>query len=140
MTHHAAIGNTLGDTQRVQSSPIVTAATVAALNPIALTKAAPVEDVESYVRAYFAKTPIMAEVARCESQFRQLGKDGLVLRGRVVSDDLGVMQINAYFHQDTAEKLGFDLYSLEGNLAYAKNLYERQGLQPWSASAPCWDK
>ena len=31
-----------------------------------------------------------------------------------------------------------DLDSIYGNMAYARDLYERQGTQPWSASAPCW--
>ena len=50
------------------------------------------------------------------------------------------MQINTYYHADTAERLGIDIHSLEGNMAYAKNLYEREGLQPWSASSKCWSK
>lgn len=140
MTHQAAMGDTLGQTQQVQNSPIVMAASYAVLNPV---EAAPITNpvhVEEYVRAYFAKTPLLAEVARCESQFRQFDKSGNVLEGRAVPDDKGVMQINAHFHEDTAKKLGYDIYTLEGNLAYAKNLYERQGLRPWSASAPCWDK
>jgi hypothetical protein len=131
----------LGDAQ-IQNSHIVRSASVAVLaaDEIEAEPVKNVDNVEAYVRAYYRETPILAEVARCESQFRQVGKDGKVLRGRVVPDDLGVMQVNAYFHEDTAKKLGFDLYSLDGNLAYAKNLYERQGLRPWSASAPCWDK
>ncbi len=132
----------IGDTQRIQNSHIVRSASVSVLakDEIEMVPVKKVENVEAYVRAYFAETPMLAEVARCESQFRQFGKDGKVLRGRVVSDDLGVMQINAYFHEETAVKFGFNLYTLDGNLAYAKNLYDRQGLQPWSASAPCWDK
>ena len=122
----------------VQSSAIVEAASSQVLNGSKVKMDSKI--VENRVRAYFEETPILAEVARCESQFRQFGKDGDVLRGVVVSDDLGVMQINNYFHGDTAEKLGHDLHTLEGNLAYAKYLYEKQGLKPWKASAPCWDK
>ncbi|MES2436873.1 MAG: hypothetical protein V4519_02585 [Patescibacteria group bacterium] len=129
-------------TNAVENTPIVEAASAQILSQknSQSKSAAATTSVETYVRAYFEETPILAEVARCESRFRQHGKDGEVLRGMMVDDDLGVMQINDYFHGKTADKLGLDLHTLEGNLAYAKYLYEKQGLQPWSASAPCWDK
>lgn len=92
------------------------------------------------MREYFKETPILAEVARCESHYRQFTKKGDVLRGEVNRSDVGVMQINEYYHGKTAEKLGINLYSLEGNLAYAKNLYERQGVAPWVHSKKCWSK
>jgi len=82
----------------------------------------------------------MIQIARCESQFRHILTDGSVLRGRVDSADTGVMQINARYHGDVAEKLGLDLLNLHDNMAYARNLYERQGTRPWNASAPCWAK
>lgn len=96
--------------------------------------------VEDLVREYFADTPVLAEVARCESAFRQFGKDGKVLRGLVDSRDVGVMQINEYYHLSRSKKLGFDIYSIEGNMAYAKFIYNEKGSQPWKASAPCWGK
>lgn len=99
-----------------------------------------VQDTEALVRAYFRDVPIMAQVARCESTFRHTLKDGSVLRGRVNQNDIGVMQINTYYHGEKAEELGLDLYTIEGNLMYARYLYERKGTQPWSASAPCWSR
>lgn len=100
------------------------------------TKADPA--VEMRVYAYFADIPEMIYVAQCESTFRHYGADGNVLRGNVVSADVGVMQINEYYHLDRAVSLGYDIQTLEGNLGYARFLYEEQGLQPWSASKPCW--
>ena len=94
--------------------------------------------VEAKVRAYFADIPIMAEIARCESTFRHRLSDGSVLRGYVDSADTGVMQINLRYHAVTAERLGLDLEDIYDNMAYARNLYERKGTQPWNASAPCW--
>src|SRR3990167_2446320 len=64
------------------------------------------QTVEQYVREYFADAPIMAEVARCESRFKQFDNDG----------------------------------SIQGNVAYAKYLYEKEGVQPWASSSPCWSK
>lgn len=98
------------------------------------------ESLGEYVRTYFADTPILADIAWCESRMRHLDKDGTILRGMVDSDDIGVMQINTRYHQKTADELGIDLYSLSGNLAYAEYLYEKQGVKPWMASSPCWGK
>lgn len=95
-------------------------------------------NLEMYVRQYFKDEPILAEISRCESTFKHYDKKGNIIRGIVNDKDVGVMQINEYYHSDTAEKLGYDLHSVEGNLAYAKYLYEKFGSQPWSASSPCW--
>jgi len=95
---------------------------------------------EAAVRKYFSDIPVMIQVARCESTFRHTLEDGSVLRGKVDNRDTGVMQINTYYHGETAEDLGLDLENLEDNMAYARSLYERQGTQPWSASAPCWSR
>jgi len=82
----------------------------------------------------------MIHIARCESTFRHTLADGSVLRGRVDPADTGVMQINLRYHGETAKKLGLDVTDIYDNMAYARNLYERQGTQPWSASEPCWGK
>jgi hypothetical protein len=93
---------------------------------------------ESYVREYFKETPILAEIARCESRFRQVGKDGQVLRGESNKSDLGLLQVNEYYHGEKAVDLGFDLTTVNGNLAYAKYLYDKEGTKPWNASKKCW--
>lgn len=94
--------------------------------------------VAEYVRAYFADTPVLARIAWCESKFEHTEADGSVLRGKVTPADVGVMQINEYYHGKTAKILDIDLHSLDGNLAYARYLYEREGTTPWNASRHCW--
>ncbi len=98
------------------------------------------KQVESYIREEFAETPILVEIARCESTFRQYNEKGVPIRGIANKKDVGVMQINELYHAQTAEKLGYDIQSIQGNVAFAKYLYEKYGSQPWSASAPCWSK
>lgn len=98
------------------------------------------KEVEAYIRKEFADTPILVDIARCESTFRQFHNDGTVVRGRVNKSDVGVMQINLAYHADTAKKMGLDLYTVEGNAAYGKYLYDKYGSQPWSASEPCWSR
>ena len=93
---------------------------------------------EKYVREYFADNPILIDIAWCESKFKQYEEDGEVHRGEVNRSDVGVMQINEYYHGDTAEWFNIDLYTLEGNVTYAKYLFEKEGTQPWSSSSHCW--
>ena len=95
---------------------------------------------EQYVRKYFSDVPIMIQVARCESQFRQLDSDGEIHRGVVNPADVGVMQINEHYHLDKSVEENYDIYTLEGNTAYARKLYEKQGTAPWKSSKPCWGK
>ncbi len=119
-----------------------TSATTTVPAPIVkvVTQKYPLVSIETYVREYFKDEPILAEVARCESTFRQYDSNGTILRGRVNSDDVGVMQINKFYHEDTADALGYDIYSIDGNLAFGRWLYQKYGAAPWSASSSCWAK
>ncbi len=96
--------------------------------------------VEKYLREQYSDTPILLEIARCESELRQFNSNGNVLRGRVDRDDIGVMQINERYHADTAKVLGYNIHTIEGNVSYAKYLYEKEGAKPWKASQKCWIK
>jgi hypothetical protein len=119
------------------------------VSSLASTSTAPVQEVkevkvsnistEEFVKKYFSDVPVMIEVARCESQFRQ-HVDGKVLKGAVNEFDKGVMQINEMYHLERAKKMGLDIHTIEGNLSYARFLFEKEGLKPWSSSSACWKK
>jgi hypothetical protein len=95
--------------------------------------------VEDVVRSYFKDIPIMIEVARCESGFTHIDPStGKVFRGYANPKDVGVMQINEDYHLPTAKKMGLEITNLKDNLAYARYLYEQNGIRPWNASRPCW--
>jgi len=119
-----------------------TSATTSAPAPIVktVTPMRPLVSIETYVREYFRDEPLLAEIARCESTFRQYDAKGNILRGIVNDDDIGVMQINKFYHEDKADQLGYDIYSIDGNLAFGRWLYQKYGATPWSASSPCWAK
>lgn len=87
----------------------------------------------------FAATPILKKIAFCESGHRQFNENGSVLRGYVNSQDVGLMQINEKYHLSTAQKLGINIYTTEGNIEYAQYLYRTQGVKPWVHSSHCWD-
>jgi hypothetical protein len=105
---------------------------------LSLKTSQPTSNTESIVRDYFSDIPVMAEVARCESGFRHTLSDGSVLSGRVDSADTGVMQINKRYHLSAASAMNLNLDNIYDNMAYARHLYETQGVQPWASSAYCW--
>ncbi len=82
----------------------------------------------------------LLEIARCESHYRQYDETGDVLRGNHNPRDVGIFQINERFHLDQSQKLGYDIYTAEGNIRYAIWLSEKEGIGHWSASRPCWGK
>lgn len=98
------------------------------------------ETVEAEVREYFKDESILIEIAHCESRFRHVRQNGNIFRGVENDKDVGVMQINEDYHLQTAQKLDYDIYTLHGNMAYARYLYEREGAQPWVHSGKCWKK
>lgn len=122
--------------------PIVEAATTSqpiqqTLNSTQITDPAAIK---AYVANYFSQTPILADIASCESHDQQFNPDGSVMRGAVVYQDVGIMQINETYHGEEAKALGYDIYTLDGNLAFAQWLYDKEGTAPWQSSSPCWDK
>jgi hypothetical protein len=90
--------------------------------------------------------PELKKICACESgdgtigSERQFNSDGTVLQGRVDKDDTGMCQINLRYHGESAEKMGLDVRTEQGNIKYANHLYETQGSKPWSASQKCWNK
>ena len=90
---------------------------------------------ESEVREYFADIPVMIEIARCESRFRQFTDAGNVFYGGV-REYVGIFQFAAAVHTIPARNLGFNLETVEGNLAYARHVYEQSGTTPWQSCVP----
>lgn len=95
-------------------------------------------EVEKRVREYFKDAPNMIEIARCESNFRQFTDAGNVLRGGMDGQMVGVYQFYETVHAAAAKSLGLNLSTLEGNLAYARHVYEAEGTDPWSSGQSCW--
>ncbi len=94
--------------------------------------------VEEYVRNYFSDIPIMIEIARCESRFRQYDANGKAIRGEQNKSDRGVMQINEYYHNKSSVRFGYNIFTLKGNTSYARVLFEKYGVKPWKSSISCW--
>lgn len=91
------------------------------------------EATEDMVKRVFADTPVLIDIAECESGFHQFNDDGTVLHGGYKDHMIGIMQI-LRTHASEAEDLGFDINTREGNLGYAKWLYKKKGTQPWQCA------
>jgi hypothetical protein len=98
------------------------------------------QTVKEYVEIYFADEPVMIDIASCESHFRQFDKHGNVLKNSAGSSAVGIFQIMSSIHAKDAKNMGYDITTIDGNLGYAKYLYEAKGTAPWNASKACWDK
>lgn len=98
-----------------------------------------IETTEQFIRREFSDIPIMIEIARCESNFTQSGKNG-TLSGVINPKDKGAFQINEYYHLETSTRMGIDIHTLAGNAEYARYLYEQNGTRDWNASKHCWSK
>lgn len=94
---------------------------------------------EHFVVLAFPNTPVMVEVARCESGLRHYVGDGTVLRGGLGGKMMGLFQLHETYHRAPARAMGLNIDTLAGNLLYAKHLYAQEGLMPWRSSAHCWD-
>lgn len=68
----------------------------------------------------------------------QFNADGSVLKGRINNLDTGMCQINLKYWGDTAQGMGFDLDTRNGNALMAIWIYDHYGSQPWFWSRQCW--
>jgi hypothetical protein len=81
---------------------------------------------------------LLDRIAWCESQGHQFDGSGRVLRNRFNPAVVGVFQINEHYHGVAARRLGYNIYTLAGNWAYATWLLKNAGSAPWLASEHCW--
>lgn len=86
-------------------------------------------DVEGKVRSGLSDMPVMIGVAQCESGFRQFNSNGTVLRGS--GRYVGIFQIDEQIHRARAATMAYDIYTVDGNIAYTRYLYSMSGSSPW---------
>ncbi|MFM2340329.1 MAG: hypothetical protein RLZZ360_965 [Candidatus Parcubacteria bacterium] len=103
--------------------------------------------VEARVREYFADIPVMIGICGCESEFRQFREDGTLLVSRWINPETGkrgssatgVCQITYKNHYPAwSDSPETNVTTLDGNLAFARELYLSEGTAPWNESKSCW--
>lgn len=95
--------------------------------------------IEDKVKAAFPDAPVMVNVAQCESLFRQFTDTGSVFYGGLNKNMVGIFQLYSSVHRTIALSLGFDITTVDGNIGYARHLYDTQGTDPWLDSFSCWN-
>lgn len=93
------------------------------------------ERIEKEVMKVFPDAPIMLKVMKCEG-----GHDIDAYNPTNGSGDKGLFQISTLHHGKRVKALGLDMNNPIDNIAYARMLYDEQGLTPWKWSKHCWNK
>lgn len=81
---------------------------------------------------------VLVAIADCESGQQQFKPNGKLVRDYLTGDHIGYFQISQKLHSKTALKMGMDIKTKEGNIAYALHLYKLHGTRDWAASRHCW--
>ncbi len=84
------------------------------------------------------KEELMNNIIRCESGFDPYSINENKKNGKVWSTDRGLLQINDFYHQNEADKMGFNLLNVDDSLEYGFVLFKKQGTKPWNPSKNCW--
>jgi hypothetical protein len=82
----------------------------------------------------FEDIPLLMKICKAESENRQFNSKGDVLRGIKNPSDIGYCQISESINNDDARRLGYDIYTEQGNKDYAVHLFLEKGYAPWMAS------
>lgn len=104
------------------------------VNPVSASSTQPVEPLTVEEKIVKELGSEFITIAKCESGMKQFKEDGTVLISP--SSDVGLFQINQV-HWDTAKKMEIDIYTVDGNIAYAKFLKEQNGYGDWYMSKHC---
>lgn len=96
------------------------------------------EDTIPLIRTIPEVPIILKKISWCESKNHQFNSDGSIYRGEINPLDTGKYQINEYWNGNEAIRLGFNIFTLEGNTKMALYLYKERGTQPWNWSKDCW--
>lgn len=70
---------------------------------------------------------LVTGIIYCESRFNV---DAIGTQA-VVGKDIGLLQINTFFHLKKSKEKGYDIFETVGNLRYGLELMKEQGTSPW---------
>jgi hypothetical protein len=133
-----ALSAALSNYSAALASSTAPIATAAATTTVLATVPGALPTIEEQITTAFPDAPVMLRIARCESELHQFEDDGSVHRGEINPRDTGLFQINETYHLAQSRRLGMDIYTLAGNIAYARYLYDRNGTRDWNWSRSCW--
>lgn len=80
-----------------------------------------------------AAPAVMIAIAQAESGGQQFNSKGNLLCDGITGTHCGIFQIGE-IHRKEAEKLGYDIDTERGNIAFALWLYKKNGTRDWYSS------
>lgn len=90
---------------------------------------------------YKVSSTTATNIIKCESSmYGKAINENIDKDGNVWSRDYGPMQVNDYYHKETMQKLGLDIYNQWDSLEYGFMLLAKNGTSDWNASRSCWSK
>lgn len=91
--------------------------------------------------AYGINPELAIAITHCEgSSYKRVGNNKNIKNGEHWSTDVGWWQINDYYHEAQALKMGLNIYNDKDNIIYGLWLMSKEGVNPWKASQYCWSK
>lgn len=82
------------------------------------------------IKQYFPDNyEVMIRIAYCESGMKQFDSKGNVIRSH--TKDVGILQIHEPLWKEKSEELGYDIYTLAGNVKMARYIYGIQKESAW---------
>ncbi|HLC78042.1 MAG TPA: hypothetical protein VJH92_02870 [Candidatus Nanoarchaeia archaeon] len=94
------------------------------------------EKIDKLALEYHVNPLVAHAIISCESNYKEEARGTMA----VVGTDIGTWQINSYFHKESANKRGLNIYNSDENLRYGMILLFENGTAPWKSSKPCWSK
>ncbi len=106
-------------------------------------KVAPIKTFDTEItrlaNKYGQSESLARRIIKCEAQmYGSAVNENRDSEGLVWSRDWSYFQINDYYHEATARKMGLDIKNGYDNLEYGFYLMSKQGTTPWGASRHCW--
>lgn len=94
------------------------------------------EAISRYARLYKVDEALMKKIIRCESRFKIKARN----TETVVGVDVGLGQINTYYHDKQMKRMGLDIRNVTDNIEYMAYLMAKNGTSDYQASKRCWNK
>lgn len=101
------------------------------------------ERIKEEIRNTFPERPnTFVRIAGCESSGdpEHIDSSKRAFNPTNGSNDTGIFQLSQLYHGKRMKELHLDPWDVEDNIKFARMLYEENGLDPWTASKPCWSK
>lgn len=94
------------------------------------------EAISRYARLYKVDETLMKKIIRCESRFKIKARN----TEAVVGVDVGLGQINTFYHDKEMKRMGLDIRNVTDNIEYMAYLMAKNGTSDYQASKHCWSK